>query len=749
MNRLNNISFKAKLITLIVVANLILMASGILQIFSFLKSYETSLMNDYSNYAETIGQKISAQFFERYGDIQAFATNESLQSLNGEHIKGYLDTYVKLYIIYDVILFVDKDGNYVASNTVTSGGKEVQLSRLKEKNYADSAWFKAAINNNFTDDAKNAFSGTYVEALTVDPIFEMAFSEKRLSTGFTSAVKNSKGEVIGVLTNRTNTVWFDNELVQTYKTLQQKGKVNIGFTLVDKSGVSLLEYFPKKQQSEYQIQYDLENTILKKNYISEKHPVSEFIGSEVTKSKFATDQATNDEYVFGYHYISNSKWIDALGWSVIVSEPSSEALASAIKAKTGSVITFSIITLFIFIFSTWFSVLYSKKFEDIIKRLIKDTFKVKETAVQMASSATELSESSNQQAAALQETVAAIDEISAMVEKNADSAEKSKSISGSSKEQANYGKTKVSEMLDAISDIDQTNKNISTKITDNINQIKEVTQLIHAINEKTKVINEIVFQTKLLSFNASVEAARAGEAGKGFAVVAEEVGNLAAMSGNAAKEITSMLESSVQKVENMVSRMELDMTEIIKVSNDKVSIGTQRAEECSESLDSILGLVNQVDQLVSEISTASKEQDVGIKEISKAMGQMENATQQNNSVAMTSSQGSESLAKNSEELSLVVDELNTIINGANFKNLESSNESSSDNVIKFSKSKEKEKNKLKYNLKKEKSNFEVSEKIEVAERQTSTSNSSKANLSFKNASGYDAGVPSSEDPGFQ
>jgi methyl-accepting chemotaxis protein len=69
-------------------------------------------------------------------------------------------------------------------------------------------------------------------------------------------------------------------------------------------------------------------------------------------------------------------------------------------------------------------------------------------------------------------------------------------------------------------------------------QMSEIVKVIQEIETKTKVINDIVFQTKLLSFNASVEAARAGEQGKGFAVVAEEVGNLAQMSGNAAKEIS-------------------------------------------------------------------------------------------------------------------------------------------------------------------------------------------------------------------
>ncbi|MHA0111674.1 methyl-accepting chemotaxis protein, partial [Klebsiella pneumoniae] len=75
-------------------------------------------------------------------------------------------------------------------------------------------------------------------------------------------------------------------------------------------------------------------------------------------------------------------------------------------------------------------------------------------------------------------------------------------------------------------------------------QLQSISNIIGEISAKTNIINDIVFKTQLLSFNASIEAARAGQHGRGFAVVAEEVGNLAQMSGNAAKEIRALLEDS-------------------------------------------------------------------------------------------------------------------------------------------------------------------------------------------------------------
>lgn len=120
-------------------------------------------------------------------------------------------------------------------------------------------------------------------------------------------------------------------------------------------------------------------------------------------------------------------------------------------------------------------------------------------------------------------------------------------------------------MLNSIDEISQSNDSIADQTRQNNEKINEIVKLISDIGNKTKVINEIVFQTKLLSFNASVEAVRVGEYGKGFAVVAEEVGNLAnKMSGNAAKEISSLLDESQRKTAQIVKETESKVDELIK-----------------------------------------------------------------------------------------------------------------------------------------------------------------------------------------
>ena len=183
------------------------------------------------------------------------------------------------------------------------------------------------------------------------------------------------------------------------------------------------------------------------------------------------------------------------------------------------------------------------------------------------------------------------------------------------------------------------------------------------------MINDIVFQTKLLSFNASVEAARAGEHGKGFAVVAEEVGNLAAMSGNAAVEITMLLENSVQKVEEIAKNSQEKVGVLIAEGKSNVDAGVRIAKESGSILNEIVGSVASVSSAITEISSASQEQSQGMQEITKALGQLDQMTQQNTSNAAESAHAAEALSKEAHLLkNLILDLTKTIEGKSGHKN---------------------------------------------------------------------------------
>lgn len=281
----------------------------------------------------------------------------------------------------------------------------------------------------------------------------------------------------------------------------------------------------------------------------------------------------------------------------------------------------------------------------------------------IAHSSEELSSSVNEQAAAIQETTASTEELSAMVKKNQENAFQSNIVSKKSADSANLGKQSVEQMITAIEDIHHSNQKMMSSVEQSNSNIEEIIQVIHEISNKTKVINEIVFQTKLLSFNASVEAARAGEHGKGFSVVAEEIGNLATMSGTAAQEIATMLGESTSKVESIVNTTKSEVGALMVEGKKKVELGITVAKRCNDVLDDIVGHVQEVDNMVSDITVASEEQSKGIIEISKAMGQLDQATQMNADSSRQMAFSAEELSGQSRKLNGLVEDLKNTVEG--------------------------------------------------------------------------------------
>jgi methyl-accepting chemotaxis protein len=272
-----------------------------------------------------------------------------------------------------------------------------------------------------------------------------------------------------------------------------------------------------------------------------------------------------------------------------------------------------------------------------------------------------LSSSSTEQSTAIQETAASLEEINAMLKRTSENAKNLTQSTQKSSDSAVDGQKSVNEVLEAMNTIKDSNQAIMTQVEESNKQITEIVKVISEIGNKTKVINDIVFQTKLLSFNASVEAARAGEHGKGFAVVAEEVGNLAQMSGNAAKEISDMLTGSIAKVESIVNDTKKNVQGLIADGKEKVERGVETAGRCGESLNEIVKQVDNVKVMVNDITVAISEQTQGINEISKAISQLDEATQLNAKLAEKASGEADRLVSRANAVSTIVVALENMV----------------------------------------------------------------------------------------
>lgn len=334
---------------------------------------------------------------------------------------------------------------------------------------------------------------------------------------------------------------------------------------------------------------------------------------------------------------------------------------------------------FCFGFSIFLGAALARRLTSVSVSLHEASLQVHAASSQIASSSEELSQAATEQASSLEQTAASLEEISSMIAKSSEGSKMASTRSSESQTKAEEGRASVDQMINSMDEISQSNEAIMVQVNQSNLQMADIIKVIHQIGEKTKVINDIVFQTKLLSFNASVEAARAGEHGKGFAVVAEEVGNLAQMSGNAAREISDMLAGSISKVETIVQETKAKVESLISLGKQKVDSGVSVAKQCAEVLGEIVENVSKVSGLAHEISSASQEQAQGVAEINKAMSQMDTVTQQNAATSEETASAAEELSAQAEALKGAVEELVKTVEGGQNGRLTSMADNTSSN----------------------------------------------------------------------
>ncbi|HTN67633.1 MAG TPA: Cache 3/Cache 2 fusion domain-containing protein [Burkholderiaceae bacterium] len=205
---------------------------------------------------------------------------------------------------------------------------------------------------------------------------------------------------------------------------------------------------------------------------------------------------------------------------------------------------------------------------------------------EIAAGNADLSSRTESQASSLEETASSMEELTSTVRQNADNARQANQMAATASGVAVKGGQVVSQVVETMGSI----KASSGKIADIIS-----------------VIDGIAFQTNILALNAAVEAARAGEQGRGFAVVATEVRSLAQRSASAAKEIKTLIDDSVGKVDH----------------------GSKLVDDAGQTMEDIVNSVKRVADIMSEITAASQEQSAGIEQVNQAIGQMDQMTQQN------------------------------------------------------------------------------------------------------------------------
>lgn len=226
---------------------------------------------------------------------------------------------------------------------------------------------------------------------------------------------------------------------------------------------------------------------------------------------------------------------------------------------------------------------------------------------EIASANSSLASRTEQAASNLEQTAAAMEQQTATVRQNSEAASQANDLAREATLVAARGGDAVDKVVATMELISDSSRRIADIIG---------------------VIDGIAFQTNILALNAAVEAARAGEQGRGFAVVAAEVRNLAGRSSSAAREIKSLIDDSVGKVEG----------------------GSRVAADAGQTMRELVSHVQRVSDLITAITGASKEQAIGIAQVGQAVDQLDEMTQQNASMVEESSSAANAMSEMAQRL---------------------------------------------------------------------------------------------------
>lgn len=622
--------------------------------------------------AISIADKVDRNLFERYGDVQAFASNRIVQERYNwytpeeNELTRAMNDYVATYGIYYLTLFVDLEGDLIAVNSKDAKGNQIASQPLFKKSFKNTTWFQALKAKTFTTQmpftakGNDISTGTFIEDVHIDPDVKQAFQgDDGLTIGFSAPVYQG-GEVIGYWSNRAMFSLVE-EIVQTeYTLLQTAGYAGAEITLLDSEGRIIVDFDPIRQGTEG-MTHNLDNVLLKLNLAEKGVEAAQKAVAGETGHINAIHARKNILQASGYSHLQGALGYPGMNWSVLVRVPSDEAnVAAASIQRNIFLATLACLGLLIpagiFIGRNIVGRLKPvvavadqaaqgdltgrvpvssndelgqigeslNRFLDQLNGMLGQTanaaHSVAAAAEELSVNGSQVADASKEQSNQSTHTASAVEEMSATANEMARNAQVMATTAQNLTGTAQKGGEVVANSIVGMQTVART-------MDSSAERINELGQRSQQIGEIIRVIEDIADQTNLLALNAAIEAARAGEQGRGFAVVADEVRKLAERTGKATKEIASVIETVLSGTNEAVASMQAGTTEV-QEGMDLVNEAGARLREIVDGVKQVTDMVHQMASTIEEQTQTTEQIAGGVQAVAGLSQQNEGSVQQ-------------------------------------------------------------------------------------------------------------------------